>query len=833
MTGSNSKQDLPSSSKREGDPKMIGLWKVGRTIGKGSSGRVRLARHTKTGQYAAVKIVSKAALFNSRMSLYSLGEETERILHSIEREIVIMKLIDHPNIMRLYDVWETSTELYLILEYVEGGELFDYLCSKGRLVTKEALCYFQQIITAIDYCHRFNIAHRDLKPENLLLDRNNNIKVADFGMAVWQGKGSMLQTACGSPHYAAPEVIMGQAYDGNASDIWSCGVVLYALLAGRLPFDDEDLPTLLEKVKIGKFTMPPDIDPRAKDLIRRMLTKDVRKRITMPEILRHPFYISQKPKPTSCDVPNLEEIARPLTSAADIDQDIFANLRTLWRGTPDEEIVARLMEDKPTWEKGVYHLLVQYRAKHLEDYDEEEERQAAARRAKKRKAKHFAEAKGVEEALADLPPRAGPPTPSRAVARQGVPERSRSPSPLPGPSRAQPPRAGTATPTDANLALSPMTSDLPPTIASTQPSTLLSPLLSPQSPLQSLQIPEVEDIRVQQFLQQIVQHLAAMQQPGNTPVRDCADYDEVFAPLNGSTPLPTPLTTRSQGRQFGTSIQAQTEADDALSDPFEIIEVPREHTTRPLSIRRPPAQGDKENTSGPPRLFLKTNFLSESKTSQRSSVTASSDGTAEAEPHQSQFLQPSDHRDRGRLRKHRGPRDQLYPATPASPFSEGSFVLPSTPKRRWLGALFRIRPTRFSLLSTQDAAHTHATCRRLLEEMGIVVSAGAYVAGSDALVLSCTLGDSRERDGRKTGLMAQVRGVRFRAEIRRPDSVSEAAGYSVMLQLVLEKGATSSLKLIYARLRKDWDLESPPVPYESAIGRERVDERFVEVVYEN
>ncbi|EGO22056.1 hypothetical protein SERLADRAFT_362515, partial [Serpula lacrymans var. lacrymans S7.9] len=270
---------------------MIGLWKVGRTIGKGSSGRVRIARHSTTGQYAAVKIVSKNVLLNS---MNNLGDSAEHMLLSIEREIVIMKLINHPNIMRLYDVWETSSELYLILEYVEGGELFDYLCNKGRLSTSEALGYFQQIISAIHYCHSFNIAHRDLKPENLLMDQNKNIKVADFGMAAWQASSNngMLRTACGSPHYAAPEVVMGQEYNGSASDIWSCGVILFALLVGRLPFDDEDLYTLLEKVKRSTFDMPSNIDPLAQDLISKMLRKDVSQRITIPEILRHPFYIS-------------------------------------------------------------------------------------------------------------------------------------------------------------------------------------------------------------------------------------------------------------------------------------------------------------------------------------------------------------------------------------------------------------------------------------------------------------------------------------------------------------------------------------------------------------
>jgi len=130
----------------------------------------------------------------------------------MEREIVLMKLVDHPNVLKLYDVWETSTSLYLILEYIQGGELFEQLCSEGRRTPPEALHYFQQIICAVDYLHRFNIAHRDLKLENILVDQESNIKVADFGMAAWQDdlKGRLLKTSCGSPHYAAPEVINGE-----------------------------------------------------------------------------------------------------------------------------------------------------------------------------------------------------------------------------------------------------------------------------------------------------------------------------------------------------------------------------------------------------------------------------------------------------------------------------------------------------------------------------------------------------------------------------------------------------------------------------------------------
>jgi serine/threonine-protein kinase HSL1, negative regulator of Swe1 kinase len=235
------------------------------------------------------------------------------------------------------------------LEYVPNGELFDHLVAKGRLSVQEALQYFQQIISAVDYCHRFNIAHRDLKPENLLLDRDYNIKVADFGMAAWEGGVDMLETSCGSPHYASPEVVQGNAYKGCISDIWSCGVILYALLVGRLPFDDENIRRLLEKVKRGTFIMPSDIPLAAQDLLARMLEKDVDKRITMKDILVHPWFSSRPPKPIQGKVlqpPNLEVVYRPVKSVTEVDSDILANLRTLWHGAPDEQILDSLLNDQ-------------------------------------------------------------------------------------------------------------------------------------------------------------------------------------------------------------------------------------------------------------------------------------------------------------------------------------------------------------------------------------------------------------------------------------------------------------------------------------------------------
>ncbi|WOO84664.1 Serine/threonine-protein kinase HSL1 [Vanrija pseudolonga] len=361
-----------SSSQTDPDAKILGQWRMGRTIGKGSSGRVKVAKHHLTGQYAAVKIVPKGLIMSSRLSMNEAGARADRLLLGIEREIVIMKLIDHPNVLSLYDVWETNTDLYLIMEYVPGGELFDYLVKRGRLPPDEALHYFQQIIYAVDYCHRFNICHRDLKPENLLLDKDKNIKVADFGMAAWQADERMLETSCGSPHYASPEIVAGKAYNGSASDIWSCGIILFALLTGRLPFDDDNIRALLQKVKVGHFDMPDDIVGPARDLLFRMLEKDPEQRITMAEIISHTFFQSRLPRLTGGRrlpaPPSLADMARPV-SAQEIDPDILSNLKTLWHGATDSQIYSELMSSEKTWEKAIYHLLVKYRNRHLENYN--------------------------------------------------------------------------------------------------------------------------------------------------------------------------------------------------------------------------------------------------------------------------------------------------------------------------------------------------------------------------------------------------------------------------------------------------------------------------------
>ncbi|KAJ8521581.1 hypothetical protein ONZ45_g1760 [Pleurotus djamor] len=477
------------------DPKRIGLWKIGRTIGKGSSGRVRIARHSKTGQYAAVKIVSKVSL-TSCTSLHNLAEQTGQSQLAIEREIVVMKLIDHPNIMKLYDVWETSTDLYLILEYVKGGELFEYLCNKGRLPTLEALDYFQQIIAAVNYCHQLNIAHRDLKPENILLDQDLNVKIADFGMAAWQANQAndgLLRTSCGSPHYVAPEVCSGHSYNGSAADIWSCGIILFALLVGKLPFDAEELAPLLEKVKLGIFKMPADIDPLAQNLIYRMLKTDVNARITMPEILDHPFFKLNKLR-----LPyTVLSIQIPLDCAlTSIDPDIFANLRTLWHGTPDSEIMKCLTNGESNWQKGIYHLLVEYRTRHLEECEQENEMMTKSSRRKRTKAKVLDDSEStapcspVAMSHSTLPPRAGPPTPRRA---------SRNRSTVQQDSIASLDNQGGAPCLASNPLASPFAGISP-----------LSPVMDALN-IPNLTTADLQDEKIQVFFQQIAERLNSMQ----------------------------------------------------------------------------------------------------------------------------------------------------------------------------------------------------------------------------------------------------------------------------------------------------------------------------------
>ncbi|CAO3621890.1 unnamed protein product [Cunninghamella echinulata] len=355
---------------RKKHTKEAGDYWLGRTLGKGSSGRVKIGYHKITGEKVAVKIISKSYL--------STNATTER---AVKREIAIMKLIQHPHIVRLIDVIDVkdSPNLYLILEYVPKGELFEYLVTKGRLSENEAKIFFRQIVSTLSFCHQHLICHRDLKPENLLLDENNNIKIADFGMAKLQpNDGTLLETSCGSPHYASPEIVTGVRYNGPASDIWSCGVILFALLCGRLPFDDCNIRELLRKVKIGKYELPNHLSDPAKDLIQKILVTKPDQRITMNQIHNHEWFKSNSDGTIysiqQIGLPSPEEIGRPIKNRSEIDERLLETLKVLWTNRPVEQLIEALLNQSFNMEKVAYTLLIRHSNKYWQmEHDDEDE----------------------------------------------------------------------------------------------------------------------------------------------------------------------------------------------------------------------------------------------------------------------------------------------------------------------------------------------------------------------------------------------------------------------------------------------------------------------------
>ncbi|XP_073914385.1 serine/threonine-protein kinase BRSK1 isoform X2 [Castor canadensis] len=262
---------------------------------------------------------------------------------------------------------------YLVLEHVSGGELFDYLVKKGRLTPKEARKFFRQIVSALDFCHSYSICHRDLKPENLLLDEKNNIRIADFGMASLQVGDSLLETSCGSPHYACPEVIKGEKYDGRRADMWSCGVILFALLVGALPFDDDNLRQLLEKVKRGVFHMPHFIPPDCQSLLRGMIEVEPEKRLSLEQIQKHPWYLGGKHEPDPClePAPGRRVAMRSLPSNGELDPDVLESMASLGCFRDRERLHRELRSEEENQEKMIYYLLLDRKERYpsCEDQD--------------------------------------------------------------------------------------------------------------------------------------------------------------------------------------------------------------------------------------------------------------------------------------------------------------------------------------------------------------------------------------------------------------------------------------------------------------------------------
>jgi len=333
----------------------LGQYDIVKTLGEGSFGKVKLAVHKVSGQKVALKIISRQKLVTRDMA------------GRIEREIQYLQLLRHPHIIKLYTVITTPKEIIMVLEYA-GGELFQYILDHGKLREEQARKFFQQIVCAVEYCHRHKIVHRDLKPENLLLDDTLNVKIADFGLSNIMTDGNFLKTSCGSPNYAAPEVVGGKLYAGPEVDVWSCGVILYVLLCARLPFDDEYIPTLFKKIQSGTYHMPNYISSGAARLIRRMLQVSPVTRITIEEIRQDPWFTKDIPKylepaveefldtgvdPNKAIDPNKLAPNKPVVVQEKLHENVVSKLgKTM--GYAKDDVQEALAKDEPSAIKDAY-----------------------------------------------------------------------------------------------------------------------------------------------------------------------------------------------------------------------------------------------------------------------------------------------------------------------------------------------------------------------------------------------------------------------------------------------------------------------------------------------
>ena len=267
---------------RPKDLTIAGPYQLSKFLGEGSFGVVKLGTHIKTGEQVAVKIIAQSDL-----------TKNEKLLRRVEMEVNILRLIDHPCVTKYIACFQTVDHLFIILEYMEGGDLYELLRSKGSkgLPMEATFRFFYCILSGLEYCHSCCISHRDLKLENILLDADKEyVKLSDFGMANL-AQDNMMETSCGSPHYAAPEVIRGQKYNGTKSDVWGLAVLLFVMCAGRLPFDSQSIPRVLDKVCEGQYTMPSHFGGSLRHLLSRMFVVPTEKRYSIKDVKRHPWFL--------------------------------------------------------------------------------------------------------------------------------------------------------------------------------------------------------------------------------------------------------------------------------------------------------------------------------------------------------------------------------------------------------------------------------------------------------------------------------------------------------------------------------------------------------------
>lgn len=295
--------------------KKVGKYELGRTLGEGTFGKVKYAVNTETNEAVAIKVLDKEKIQKQNMG------------NQIKKEISIMKMVKHEYIVGMIEVLASKTKIFIVLELIVGGELFDKIVTVGKLSEEQAFFYFEQLVEGVEYCHKLGVCHRDLKPENLLLDEHGNLKISDFGLSsLYVGDAEMdgasrtelLHTTCGTPNYVAPEVIADQGYDGKKADVWSIGVILYVLLAGFLPFDEGTIMALFSKIQKADFTYPKWFSPEVRALLDQVLVADPKVRISLTQLKDHPWMVQYRSALNLNSAISALSLAVPDTSAASV-----------------------------------------------------------------------------------------------------------------------------------------------------------------------------------------------------------------------------------------------------------------------------------------------------------------------------------------------------------------------------------------------------------------------------------------------------------------------------------------------------------------------------------
>lgn len=735
----------------------------------------------KSGEYAAIKIMSKQGLESSDVD----PEYATKIKAGIMREIIFMKVLHHPNILRLYDAFITRGNYYLILEYVDGEELFNVITNReGRIPLDEALGYFQQIVISLEYCHRFNIAHRDLKPENVLVCKNGVVKLADFGLAGWlANNGGMVATQCGSPHYLAPEVITGNGvvpYDGRAADVWSTGMILYTLLTGEIMFHSDDHNELFTIICRNEIKIPGDICSEAQDILRRMLERNPDRRYTIFDVRLHPFF-ELLPAPEIHDGPDFDDLAQPLREQ-DLDSKVIDNLRYLWPDASPKTLRTNLLRKEKTWEQATYHLLLQHRtrkeedlvsrAKRAEEYQAQKKAERAQRKAMERMLRMASDRPTTPVNAADIPPRADPPTPRRASG-------SRSPE------------FADAERTPVLLSIhvddigpSPVSPNFPATPYSPRWEELDLPGIPDVNKLREL----CRDPRWSEFFDAVEEHVASgkvlQPQGARQNVKTARRVsDRMKAPFRAKTrPLtinrgqkhkPPPLKL-GQGHGLGLGDVPENEGGATASKENEAIADGGTISKRKSTLKKSGIENRRPHSADPRHVRIND------------------------EPTWHPFLASTGKGDLMRRKSETllGRRKSTSSAVSdlSSPRS------PATPT--WFTGLFA-KKLSHEFLSAHDEKATRSECERILAYMGVQVELTRH----DALgMLKCRV------DEHQDDLGTVIKAIRFRVVVQPATQVQAVGGFNSFASLELEKGAPATFRAFCTQLREVWDLDVPRLP---------------------